>query len=177
MNNDLTKLVTEIIFESSWHLETLRAVRELGLPDWAIGAGFVRNAVWDRLHGYHRPTPLADIDVLYFDSENLEPLREVEIEKQLFSILPSHPWSVRNQARMHIRNSDNPYSSTEDAMSFWLETPTCVAIRLEENDKLTVISPFGLTDLVEMRGSPTTAGRKKYDQYIKRMREKNWPHQ
>lgn len=32
-----------------WHL--LDIVRSLALPDCWIGAGFVRNAVWDHLHG------------------------------------------------------------------------------------------------------------------------------
>ena len=30
----------------------LRTARDLGLNDWAIGAGFARNRVWDWLSGY-----------------------------------------------------------------------------------------------------------------------------
>ena len=30
-------------------METLRAAQRLGLPDWWLGAGFVRNRVWDHL--------------------------------------------------------------------------------------------------------------------------------
>jgi hypothetical protein len=30
----------------------LDAVRRQRLPDWAVGAGFIRSAVWDALHGY-----------------------------------------------------------------------------------------------------------------------------
>ncbi|MGL4613057.1 MAG: nucleotidyltransferase family protein, partial [Shewanella sp.] len=35
------------------------------MPQWCIAAGFVRNLVWDRLHGL-APMPLADIDVIYY---------------------------------------------------------------------------------------------------------------
>ncbi len=160
---------------SPWHLQTLRAVRNLNLPDWAIGAGFVRNAVWDRLHGFSEPTPLADIDVLYFDPSEASRAREKNLEATLGATLPGRPWSVRNQARMHLRNADRAYHSTEDAMSFWLETPTCVAVGLDGADAISIIAPFGLTDLVEMPGRPTAAGRVKFAPYLARMRAKNWP--
>lgn len=175
MERDFRRLVVDAMVSSPWHLQTLRVVRDLNLPDWAIGAGFVRNAVWDRLHGFAESTPLSDIDVLFFDPVDASPAREEYLEAALVDALPDRPWSVRNQARMHIRNSDRPYISTEDAMSFWLETPTCVAVRLDQADKISIISPFGLADLIEMRGAPTAAGLKKLDQYMDRMHAKNWP--
>lgn len=39
---------------------------DLQLPDAWLAAGFVRNRVWDRLHGYPEPIPLADLDVIHF---------------------------------------------------------------------------------------------------------------
>ncbi|MHA1524168.1 MAG: nucleotidyltransferase family protein [Alphaproteobacteria bacterium] len=160
---------------SPWHLETLRTVQDLELDDWAIGAGFVRNAVWDRLHGFAVPTPLCDIDVLFFDPSHTDPAWEKHLEATLGDALGHRPWSVRNQARMHRRNCDQPYRSTQDAISFWLEVPTCVAVRLDDADDISIIAPYGLSNLVEMRGAPTQAGLKKYDQYLERMRTKNWP--
>ena len=41
----------------------LRAVEAQKLPDCWIGAGFLRNAVWDALHGRPRSTLSGDIDV------------------------------------------------------------------------------------------------------------------
>ena len=35
-----------------WQRDVLLAVRDLGLKDCWVAAGFVRNAVWDLLHGY-----------------------------------------------------------------------------------------------------------------------------
>ena len=44
-------LVARIIADDAIAMEQLRAVRSLDLPDWCIAAGFVRNRVWDHLHG------------------------------------------------------------------------------------------------------------------------------
>ena len=156
-------------------MECLRAVRALALPDWAIGAGFVRNAVWDRLQGYEGTTPLNDVDVLFFDPERTGRGFEQALEERLARALPGCPWSPRNQARMHRRNGDRPYRNTEDALRFWLETPTAVAVRLEDDDRLSVLAPFGLADLMAMVARPTAAGRAKIDQYRARMAAKNWP--
>lgn len=155
-------------------MQTLQTVQQLNLPDWAIGAGFVRNAIWDRLHGFEKPPPLADIDVLYFDRKNTGRQSEIHIEDALHEALPDRPWSVRNQARMHLRNNDSEYENTQDAISHWLETPTCVAVRLEANGAFHILSPFGLEDLLNMRVRPTVMGLKKQDQYRDRIRTKNW---
>ena len=168
-------LIEEVLLGSAWHRDCLRAVRDLSLPDWAIGAGFVRNAVWDRLQGHKRATPLNDIDVLFFDSGNTEPAFERTLEHSLARSLPGRAGSRRHPARMHRRNGDRPYRNTEDALRFWLETPTAVAVRLQANDGLSVLAPFGLEDLMAMSVRPTAAGLAKMDQYRARMTAKNWP--
>jgi len=50
-----------------WRMTCLEAVAALALPDGWIGAGFLRTLVWDRLHGFAEPTPLADVDVVFFE--------------------------------------------------------------------------------------------------------------
>ena len=46
-------------------LEPLRAVAALELPDAWIGAGFLRNAVWDALHGLpFGANPPSDVDAV-----------------------------------------------------------------------------------------------------------------
>jgi hypothetical protein len=56
-------------------MDALVAVRGLGLASWCIGAGAVRNLVWDALHDKVTPSELADIDVAYFDADCLAPQR------------------------------------------------------------------------------------------------------
>lgn len=157
------------------HLDVLRTVRSIGLPDWAIGAGFVRNAVWDLQHGHCKPTPLADVDVLYFAPDRCSAATDHAYEQKLRSARPEWLWSVRNQARMHVRNGDAGYRSTYDAMRYWLEVPTCVAVRLTEHDKIEIIAPYGLNGLIDMVVRPTPRGFEKIEQYRARMRAKRWP--
>lgn len=44
------------IRQDRWRMAALRQAREAALPDWWLAAGFVRNLVWDRLHGYTTAT-------------------------------------------------------------------------------------------------------------------------
>lgn len=169
--------LSHVILGDPWRRSVLRTARDLGLPDCAIGAGFVRNTVWDHLHGYPAATPLLDVDVLYFDRSDVSPGREEEIERRLHSRQPGVPWQVRNQARMHLRNGDPPYRDTEDGIRNWLETATCVAVRLESDDALTIIAPWGTDDVLALRSRPTPRGKHHYTAYLARMREKNWPSQ
>ncbi len=167
-------LITDIIARDPVGMEQLRAVRSLGLPDWCIAAGFVRNRVWDYLHGIAAGRPAADIDVLYFDASDLTKAREYEFEDRLDDLLPGQPWQVRNQARMHLRKSLPPHESTAHAMTFWLETVTAVGVRLEADDTLSVIAPLGVDDLVNLTCRPTPYGRTQRADYEGRIAQKRW---
>jgi hypothetical protein len=152
----------------------LEAVRKVDLPDGWIGAGFVRRKVWDHLHGFERATPLDDIDVLYFQPNDMRPATETVIEGRLHRALPGQPWSAKNQARMHLRNGDRPYEGTVDAMHYWLETPTCVAVRMSATGDLELAAPYGLDDLLSMTIRPTPSGRRRPQEYRGRVEGKNW---
>ncbi|WP_169543438.1 nucleotidyltransferase family protein [Sneathiella aquimaris] len=154
-------------------MTVLKNARQLTLLDWAIGAGFIRNRVWDHL--YHKDPCLPDdIDFLYFDASDVSPAADKTIEKKALTQAPDFPWSVKNQARMHLKNKDAPYRNTADAIAHWLETPTAIAVRLEADDRLTIMAPFGLEDLFSGTVRPTPSGQKKMDQYSARLKGKNW---
>jgi hypothetical protein len=167
--------IAGFIVADPWRRSVLEAVRDQQLPDWAVGAGFIRSAVWDALHGFREPTPLADVDVLYFDSANAARDCEAAIEAALAKVMPGVPWSVHNQARMHLRNGDLPYANTAGALCYWLETPTAVAIRIDEKGSPSLLAPFGTDDLIGMICRPTPRGREKLEEYRQRIGEKNWP--
>jgi uncharacterized protein len=153
--------VADIIAQDPVGMKQLRAVRALGLPDWCIAAGFVRNRVWDHLHGIAPRRPPADIDVLYFDAAEVSKDREAEYERRLDALLPGVPWQVRNQARMHVRKNLPQHRSTSDAMTYWLET-------------VTVVAPLGTDDLLGLRCRPTSFGRTRRDEYEDRIARKRW---
>jgi hypothetical protein len=167
--------VAEIIRTDSvrWHL--LGLVRDLALPDCWVGAGFVRNAVWDRKHGRAPSPPDGDVDVIWFDPGRADPEEDEVHEAALRRREPSVVWSVKNQARMHLRNGDVPYGSSTDAMRFWPETATAVAARRTAGDECEVAAPFGSTDLhgLILRPTPRFAGEK-YPIYQERLRTKGW---
>ena len=156
--SDDAAAVIALATAEAWRREALEAVAALGLPDGWIGAGFVRAPVWDRLHGYDSATPLDDIDVVTFDPDCLDPGAERAHEARLAELLPGLPWSVRNQARMHLRNGDRPYRSSADALTHWLETPTAVALRLEAG-RPALLAPLGLADLLGLVIRPTPHAR------------------
>ena len=72
-------------------MRALRAVRELGLASWCIGAGAVRSLVWDALHELTVPSELSDIDVAYFDASDLSSERDSKLERRLKILLPNVP--------------------------------------------------------------------------------------
>ncbi len=152
-------------------LQVLACVYALQLPEGYVAAGFVRNLVWDRLHEKSHPTPLNDVDVIYFDPQQLDPERETHYEAQLQACLPDVRWQVRNQARMHRKNGDAPYTSVKDAMGYWPEKETAVAVRQTEHG-YEVISAFGLNRLFEFCLSPNP--RRSRALFEERLRAKGW---
>ena len=170
----MLSLIARIIAQDPVGMEQLRAARSLVLPDWCIAAGFVRNRVWDHLHGISPPRTPADIDVLYYDASDLTKETEFALEERLGELLPGLPWQVRNQARMHVWKGLPPHKSTADAMIYWLETVTSVGVRLEADDTLTVVAPLGVDDLVNLKCRPTPFGRTRRDEYEARIAAKKW---
>lgn len=152
----------------------LRAARTLALPDWCIAAGFVRNRVWDRLHGIEPSRPPVDIDVIYYDAADLSKEREQDHEAALDRLLPGLPWQVRNQARMHVWKGLPQHRDTADSMIYWLESVTGIGVRLEPDDQLTVIAPLGTDDLLNLCCRPTPFGRRHRHEYDERIAAKRW---
>ncbi|MBB3021416.1 hypothetical protein FHR70_004512 [Microvirga lupini] len=151
------------------HVESIR------LPDAWIGAGFIRNAVWDILHGRTIDVArLADVDVLFFEPKDTSKEREAEIERRLRILAPGIPWSVKNQARMHLRNGDAPYRNTFDAVAHWAETATAIAARAVKG-RVEVMTPYGVDDLLNLIVRPTPVFGHKIDVYRERVRAKDWP--
>ncbi len=170
--------ILALVAADAWMMAALTAVAGLGLPDAWIGAGFLRGAVWDRLHGYGSRTPLDDIDVVYFQPDAPDPAAEVALELRLGDRLPGLPWSVKNQARIHLRNDDPPYGSSADALAHWLETPTAVALRLNQAGGLELLAPLGTRDLLGLVVRPTPharAHKHRLAAYRARLESKNWP--
>ena len=170
--------ILALVADDAWMRDALAAVAALGLPDCWIGAGFLRGTVWERLHGHAERTPLEDIDVIYHDPARPDRARDRDLERRLGALRPGNPWSVRNQARMHLRNGDPPYGSSAEAVAHWLETLTAVAVRQNAAGGLELLAPLGIEDLLGLTVRPTPhAQRHRLGAYRARMKNKDWPAQ
>jgi uncharacterized protein len=156
-------------------MRVLRIVRDLGLPDCWVAAGFVRNCVWDHLHGRATSPLPQDIDVVWFDRAGCDAARDAGLEAALRDRDGTLAWSIKNQARMHERNDDGPYRSATDAMRYWPETATAVGVRRGQRGEIEVAAPLGLDDLFGLIVRP--AGRFVADKravYLARIHSKDW---
>lgn len=172
-----TEDIIQLIQQDDWMMSVLRTAQALHLPDWWVCAGFVRGKIWDVLHGYSERTPTSDIDVIYFDACNLDEAEEKKWEAQLTKMMPNLPWSVKNEARMHLIDNALPYSSCIDAMSKFPETATALGLSLDDKEQLIFTAPCGIDDVLDLRIKPTPFFAKsevKMKEYEARLRKKNW---
>lgn len=165
--------ILDLIKNDVWMMEILQHADKINLPDWAIGAGFVRNKVWDHLHGYvRRGVVTNDIDLVYFDPTKSDQALDEELSQRL-----QHEtrikWEIVNEAYAHKWNSLQPFKSTEDAISHWPEVATCVGVRLERDD-LQLIAPLGIDDLVSGIIRPNKKLSKASEVAKTRVKEKGW---
>jgi uncharacterized protein len=166
----------EAIKQDKWMITILETAAKLELPDCCISAGFVRAKAWDVQHGYIERTPLTDVDVVYFDRENIDEATEKELENVLAKMMPGVPWSVKNQARMHHVNQMPAFRDTAHAIACYPETATSVGVKLEEGT-LHLIAPYGVDDLLACRIVPTplyVRSAPNHIIYLDRINKKNW---
>ena len=150
-----TEALVRLVASSDQLMTALRCVRTLDLRSWCIGAGMVRNLVWDALHGFSTSAP-ADVDVVHFDTQAAQEVDD-ELERRLRALMPGLNWEVTNQAQVH-RSFESvrgrivpPLRSLEEGISTWPEIATCVGVYLAADESVRVIAPHGLDDLFELR--------------------------
>jgi hypothetical protein len=164
-----------LIRADPWLMGLLETVRSIGLAQWCIAAGAVRNLVWDSLHGYERRNYPSDVDVLFYEGARTDSSYEVEIEMRLLAHRPDAPWEAVNQATVHHYTRDpHPYASIEEAMSRWADPVTAVGVCLTSADELRVTAPFGLEDLFDLIVRPNLVTPDAARVYRERMISKSW---
>lgn len=173
-----------IVRHTPWLMRVLAAVRSLDLPEGAVGAGAVRTAVWNHLHGFTETPALRDVDVAYFDPRDLSKARDDAYLARLQDLEPDFPWEITNQAAIHqwLTNASGapvpPFQSLEQAVATWPETATCVAVRLNTDDSIGVIAPLGLEDLFDMvvRRNPARVSLEAFQKRVAQKRfTERWP--
>jgi len=169
--------IIRLIENDEWMMNVLQMAKSLNLPDWWICAGFVRSKIWDTLHYYEAKTTMPDVDVIYYNSLHKDEIYEQSLETKLKNIDATIPWSVKNQARMHIVNNMPPYSSSVDAISKFPETATALGVTLDEQNNVIFAAPYGIEDVLSLQVRPTAhflETKERLHMYNTRVTKKNW---
>lgn len=137
----------------------LVALHAANLPDAWLGAGIVRNRVWDLLFAVQGPPIQSDWDVAFAG-----PVGAQTAEARLSAFLPG-PWEAVDQ-----RNYG--HGSAVRGIKSWPETATAVGVRLRETADVEVAAPWGLDDLLSGRVCRTPG----FDESVfeGRLRSKGW---
>jgi hypothetical protein len=174
----------EIIRASPLLMEVLIGLREDGLSDHLLVAGAIYNLVWNRLTGRPDLNGINDIDVFYYDASDLSWDAEDLVIKRLaarFAHLPL-PVQVRNQARVHLwfpqkfGTPFQPLTSSAEMLGRYASKTHAVGVRLEADDTMTTVAPFGFDDVFSFRITPNPALANKKAHEAKAARAQSmWP--
>ncbi|QYJ76706.1 nucleotidyltransferase family protein [Shewanella sp. FJAT-52076] len=169
----LSTALTSLLRDDDSAMDCLKAAREVmteaGIGDYLLAAGFVRQRVWDSLHGMET-RQLADVDLIYWGAG--ERALEQRLTEALGARLAVIPWEVKDQRRMHLRHGDAPYRNLVDAMAAWPEQETAVGVRLTHEDTFHIESAWGLESLFALKLTPSP--RRPIDVFWQRVRSKGW---
>lgn len=134
----------------------LERAPKASIEGWAVGAGALAQTVWNHLHGFHDRHGIRDIDIVYFDENDLSEDAESRVIEAMTTLLGDlgPALDVKNQARVHLWYERRfgapitPYRSLEDAVATWPTTATAVALVPRRHGAVDLIAPFGLDDLL-----------------------------
>jgi uncharacterized protein len=183
-HGELESRLVELVCSSSTLMRALRAARTVDAPEWLIGAGVIRDRVWDHLHGFTRSTSARDVDVAFFDPSSFGGESERDVQRALIDLAPDISWDVTNQAAVHVWWPEvfgveiNPLSCAADGVAIWPETATAVGVRLLADGSIGVVAPCGLEDLFNLvcRRNPRVVTREQYRRRVENQRvAKRWP--
>jgi len=144
-------------------MRVLVTARELALPDWLIVSGAVYQRVFNHLTDRDLDYGIKDYDFAYFDASDISyGAEDVVIRRVAAAFEPPlrEMVEVRNQARVHVWFEGHfgepyaPLSSSAEALERFVSPIFSVGARLEADDRLTIVAPFGLEDLFAMRLRP-----------------------
>lgn len=162
-SEDDRRRVLELLLRTDLPLmRVLRGARRLALPDWRLASGAIYQTVWNALTGRAPGHGIKDYDLLYFDGTDTgyeAEDREIARGGALFADAPV-PVEIRNQARVHLwfqARFGRAYPKlrcTDEALLNYASKTHAVAVRLENDDRLSIVAPFGLADVFAMRLVP-----------------------
>ena len=144
-------------------MQVLETARALDLPDWLIFSGAIYQPVLNHLTGRAPDYGIKDYDLGYFDASDLSYEAEDAVIRRVAAAFKPplrEMVEVRNQARVHLwfegkfGETYAPLTSSGEALGRFVSPLFAVGVRLEPDDRLTIVAPFGLEDLFALRMRP-----------------------
>jgi hypothetical protein len=166
--SELRERLTEIVRATPPLMQVLLVARHLRLPDWLVFSGAVYQPVLNHLTGRPPDFGIKDYDFGYFDASDLSYEAEDEVIRQVRAAFDEPLRSmveVRNQARVHLwfeakfGEPYTPLSCTPRALERFASATFAVGVRLESDDRLHIVAPFGLADPFALRLRPNPRRR------------------
>lgn len=163
MSGDLEDRLRGIVRATPSLMQVLETARDLDLPDWIIFSGAVYQRVLNHLTGRDPDYGIKDYDLGYYDaSDTSYEAEDVVIKRVAAAFQPPlrDLVEVRNQARVHLwfeakfGEAYAPLQCSAEAPERFVSPLFAVGVRLERDDSLTVVAPFGLEDLFALRLRP-----------------------
>ena len=156
----MEKKLIEILLKSPSIATLLENGDLIQLPNWYIAAGAIPTVVWNCMLFNEPEKFLKDIDIVYYDPNDLTEESEITAEKTIRDAFPQlkHKIDVKNQARVHTWYRDKngqkitQYGSTEAGIDMWMSV-TAIGLRSEKGQNK-VYAPYGLEDLFSMTIKP-----------------------
>lgn len=165
-------------------MTVLTTIRGLGLNDWLVFSGAVYQAAWNDVTGRPPGYGVKDFDVGYFDEDVSWDAEDVVIKRvaEAFEEPLRSRVEVRNQRRVSewfeekFGEPYDPVDSTAEALNRFVAPAFAVGVRLEDDGQITVVEPFGLDDVFDMRirANPLRPVAKDWDRVTARALER-WP--
>lgn len=166
--SDLEQRLRSILRASPRLMTVMRIARSLALPDWLIFSGAIYQPVWNHQTGRPPDHGIKDYDLGYFDASDTGWDAEDAVIRLVAAALPPalrDLVEVRNQARVHLWFEDHfgepyaPLADTAEALTRFAAPAFSVGARLEADDSLTLVAPFGLEDVFGLRLRPNPRRR------------------
>jgi hypothetical protein len=175
--------LTAVLASSALLAPVLRRWPDIRLPNGWLAAGAVAQTIWNVAHEYPLEANIRDIDLIYFDADDLSTEAEAANEARIRCLFADLGVAidVKNEARVHLwypakfGYSIAPYRSAEEAIATFPTTSTAVGVR-PYGPLLDICAPFGLDDLLGMivRPNKTQITRAIYEGKVARWRL-YWP--
>ena len=130
-------------------------VYNLNLSNFYIAAGAIFQTIWNYYDNKQLNYGIKDIDIVYYDLNNLSKDYEKELENKIINhfrkLNINYEFDVHNEAIMHLCKKFNEenidqYKSSEDAIDKWIATVHSIGVT-KENGEIKIYAPYGLSDI------------------------------